>query len=134
MAQQHCSTDRAQRPLTRADLGAALLAACFAGETLALLHFVLWKYQRHLAGERRIVAYVIGVGVLLLAFWGWALARRQIGAALVLTGIVAAGGLGDALAYTVRHGEGRYWAARYPVLPPRPRGWHNGTHLAANLP
>jgi hypothetical protein len=127
-----CSTDRPDLHLTRADLVTALVAALVAGETIAVLHFVLWKWQRHLAGERRVVAYSIGVGVLLAAFWGWALARRQPGAALVLTGIAAAGGLGDTLAYLSRLEEARYWAARYPV-PVRPKGWHNGTQFTADL-
>ena len=94
----------------RDDLGAALVAGGGAGLVLIAEHFALHRFQPKFEGTARPVAYVIGTGTLLLAFWGWALARKQAQAALMLTVIVVLGGSGDLAAYLWR-----WWWDRYDL-------------------
>lgn len=88
--------------MNRTDLSTAGVAGLIAALALALEHAALWRYQDVMTGYRRPVAYILGTGTLLIAFWGWALARRQVPAAVALTVIVALGGAGDVAAYGVR--------------------------------
>jgi hypothetical protein len=104
------------------DSRAATVAGLIAALALIGEHFSLWRFKPYMDGNRRPVAYIIGTSTLLLCFWGWALARRDLKAAWALTVIVALGGAGDLGAYAWR----AYWdaadMARYGTSSPRQEG------------
>lgn len=95
--------------MDRDDVKAALDSGLLAGLALALEHYALWPYQEKLmSGYRRPVAYVVGTGTLLLAFWRWAYQRRRLESAVALSLLVGLAGAANLACYAWRaHEDGR---------------------------